>query len=697
MATSQTFENHKQITETLERKAAQLAALSRVGRHLSSFLTQQELLQQAVKSMREDFGYLQAAVMLIDEKTDNLYIIAATDNFLEIIPEGCHHILEEGAAGTAAQTGETVLVKDTAASSYPRQAGKWLPRSSVSSPIKIDGNVIGILEVESDETETFNNNDTLIIEAMANQIAVSIKNARLYEQALQEVAKCKQIEEKLRESETNYRAIVEQSHDAIYIYKGNKFLFVNDRVCKLVGYNKEELLTINIWDLIHPEDRAKIKYFGVQRAEGKVAPSAYTAKVLRKDGKIRICDFAINTIQYRGNYAVLGIVRDITERKEIEKQLQQQERLAAIGQLAGGIAHDFRNYLTTIILHTQIAQRDPNVTPGIAYSLKTVVDESKQASNLIQQILDFSRHTVVELSPIDLGKLIQRATSMLSQAIPENIQFTLELTPTGCTVEADFTRMQQVLINLATNARDAMPNGGKLHIKLSKIVVTPDGKHPIPEMPPGEWAELLIIDTGTGMTANVQEHLFEPFFTTKETGHGTGLGLAQVYGIIKHHKGFIDAKTAVGEGCTFRIYLPICETETEINGTQKGQAEISQGKGESILLVEDDTNLREAGRTVLNSLGYRVSTASDGQEALKIYRDQSIDLVITDLIMPKMSGQELRNMLMRTGPVKIIAITGHIMQTSKEKLKKNGFLEIIEKPFNVNELAKIVRQALDQN
>ncbi|OQY35573.1 MAG: hypothetical protein B6I38_01425, partial [Anaerolineaceae bacterium 4572_5.1] len=172
-------------------------------------------------------------------------------------------------------------------------------------------------------------------------------------------------------------------------------------------------------------------------------------------------------------------------------------------------------------------------------------------------------------------------------------------------------------------------------------------------------------------------------FTTKETGHGTGLGLAQVYGIIKHHKGFIDAKTAVGEGCTFRIYLPICKTETEINGTQKGQAEIPQGKGESILLVEDDTNLREAGRTVLNSLGYRVSTA--------------IDLVITDLIMPKMSGQELRNMLMRTGPVKIIAITGHIMQTSKEKLKKNGFLEIIEKPFNVNELAKIVRQALDQN
>ena len=695
MSTKKTSKKDGKIAKKLERRVTQLTTLNKIGRHLTSFLAQKDLLQEALEALKEDFGFLQAAVMLKDKEADNLYMVSATDNFQEIIPENYRQALGEGAIGIAAQTGETVIINNAAEDSRPYQAGEWLSASSVSSPIKIDEVVIGVLEVESDVTNAFDDNDIMVIDTIADQIAVSIKNAQLYEQAQQEIKERKRIEKESQESETKYRAIVEQNHDAIYIYKNDYFIFVNDMACKITGYSKEELLKISIWDLLASKDREKIKDIGQKRAKGEKAPNNYTAKVLRKDGKIRICDFSVNVIQYHGEYAVLGVARDITERKNIEEQLRRQERLAAIGQLAGGIAHDFRNFLTTIILHTQIAQRGASLSPNIDRSLTTVIDEARQASNLIQQILDFSRHSTVTTTPTNLAKLIQQSTTILRKAVPESIQFFLELTPAECVVEVDDARFQQVLINLATNARDAMPNGGEIHIKLSKITVKSNEVPPISEMPPGEWAKLLFTDTGTGMTQEVEAHLFEPFFTTKEPGSGTGLGLAQVFGIIRHHKGFIAVDTETGKGSTFQIYLPIYKPETTIEDQKRELEKTFYGHGETILLVEDDDRLREVAEEVLSSLKYQVLTANNGLQALKVYRDQPVDLVITDLVMPKMSGQELRNMLMRTGPAKVIAITGHIMQTSKEKLKKNGFLEVIEKPFNVDELAKIVHQVLN--
>lgn len=692
----------EQTAETLARRVKQLAILNRIGRQITSLLAQEDLFQQVVDAMHDALGYPRVAVMLVNEEkpvleveeAGDLYIVAATDKFWSIIPDEYNQFFGEGAIGIAAQRGETIVVEDAGNDPIPYRVGEWLSPSSVSAPIKVNDKLIGILEVEADATQAFDENDVMVIETMAGQMAVAIENARLYAQAQQVIRERMRVEQELRESESKYRAIIEQSHDAIYIYRGSRFLLVNKRVSEITGYSREELLDIEVWHLIHPDNRKKIEAFGERRARGEEVPNTYTAKVLRKDGKIVLCDFSVNVIQYQGQYAVLGVVRDITERMEFEKQLWRQEQLASVGQLAGGIAHDFRNFLTTITLQAQIARRVPDLPPSVFESLEIVISEVGHASTLIDQILDFSRHGLMETKPVELRKFLGETAFILRQAIRENIRFNLAVEVDECVIEADSTRLKQMLVNLAANARDAMPEGGKLFIKLSEIVVKDLQVPPIAEMSPGEWAHLIVSDSGTGMEEEVRKHIFEPFFTTKEVDKGTGLGLAQVYGIVKQHGGFIDLETEVGRGTTFHIYLPVSDTEVQLIEEEKETLPV--GRGEKILLVEDNGQLREAGKTVLESIGYQVRTASNGREALEMYQAYSTDLVVTDLVMPGMGGQELRAHLERLGHVNVMAITGYIMQASKEKLKRSGFLEVIEKPFNVDKIAKTIRTVLDR-
>ncbi len=694
------YDKRKQTQDILERRVTQLTILNRIGNHIASFLDQQELLQWAVDAMREELGYLQAAILLINSRESHLaneeaklHMAVATSNFWDIIPNDYSQILGAGTIGLAAKTGETVVVRNSATDPIPFRVGKWLSPSSVSAPIKVGEKVIGVLQVEADIVDAFDENDVVVINTISDQIAVAIQNVRLYELSRKEIKERAQVQQELRESEAMYRAIIEQSHDAIYIYQGDRFLFVNERTCSLTGYKREELLNIKIWDLLHPDSREKIKHIGEERSQGKEVANSYTAKIVRKDGNILVGDFSIKIIQYNGKQAVLGVVRDITERVETEKQLRRQEQLATVGQLAGGIAHDFRNYLTTIILQSQIAQKVSSLPLSAVESLEIIISEAQLASKLVQQILDFSRHGAIEITTIDLTKFLGESAFILRQAIRENIQLQLFMEPEECLVEVDATRIQQMLVNLVTNSRDAMPDGGKLYVKLEKISFTKEEKRPIIEMPSGVWAHLSVSDTGKGISDEIHEHLFEPFFSTKGLGEGTGLGLAQVYGIVKRHKGFINVETAPGEGTTFHIYFPI--TEIQYQKTEDEFGTTPKGRGQTILLVEDNEQLRKAGEMVIESLGYKVFTASNGMDALEAFRSQPTDLVITDLVMPKMGGQELRANLDRLGHTKILAITGYIMQTGKNKLKKSGFLDVIEKPFNADILARVIYSSLN--
>ncbi len=396
------------------------------------------------------------------------------------------------------------------------------------------------------------------------------------------------------------------------------------------------------------------------------------------------------------------VLRDVTRERERQQQIQHQERLAVVGQLAGGIAHDFNNYLTSIILYANILLRRVGLSTEATRACETIVNESHRAAELVERILDFSRRSSMKMRPLDLRSFIEEIGEILRRTIPEHIRLSLKSPSSEAPliIEADPTRLQQVLMNLAFNARDAMPSGGTLEIRLSHLQITPEQSHMLAggeEMGVGTWILLSVSDTGTGMTEDVQRHLFEPFFTTKAPGKGTGLGLAQVYGIVKQHRGVIDVSSEIGKGTTFHIYLPAVTTQALLEDER--QPALPGGSGETILLVEDNEKLREAGRDVLRSLGYRVLTAANGREALEFFRadpEEGVDMLITDMVMPEMSGQELVARLQDIAPeCPVLAITGYAQQ-DVENLQELGFSEVIRKPFDAEILAHAVRRILDK-
>lgn len=390
------------------------------------------------------------------------------------------------------------------------------------------------------------------------------------------------------------------------------------------------------------------------------------------------------------------LVWDVTHEREAERRNRQQERLAAVGHLAGGIAHDFNNLLTTILLYAQMLLNKPHLPPDLAPSVATIITESQRAARLVQQILDFGRRAMMETKPVDLVSFVEEALDILRRTFPESIRLIVELESDPCVVKADPTRIQQVLMNLAVNARDAMPEGGELRIGLSCITLSPSSQPPVEEMTAGEWICMAISDTGTGIPPDVQPHIFEPFFTTKAPGEGTGLGLSQVYGIVKQHGGHIAVESEVGKGTTFRVYLPAHEMKEM--GMDEHEAFLApEGEGEVILLVEDEERLREISKRMLEALGYQVVTATDGKEALEAFQAaERVDLVITDLVMPVMGGRELIQELRRLDQrAKALAITGYALTTQRAELREVGILDIIHKPFDVNSLGRTIRRILD--
>jgi PAS domain S-box-containing protein len=400
--------------------------------------------------------------------------------------------------------------------------------------------------------------------------------------------------------------------------------------------------------------------------------------VLGEGGAQRTYDVRFSPIvDWRGRLTSQVIVlRDITERKHLEEQMRQQEQLAAIGQLAGGIAHDFNNLLTSIMLYAQLLLAKPHLPPDMT------------------------------TQRIDLTSFVRKAADILQRTLPENIRLLIQVEEgervasgeeaPSLTVNADPTRIQQALINLATNARDAMPEGGELRISLSRAEVRPGDEPPMAELAVGDWVCLTVSDTGTGIPPDVLPHIFEPFFTTKGPGQGTGLGLAQVHGIVKQHGGCIGVETEVGRGTTFRVYLPAYDSE-DVEAVPEKELAPPKGRGETILLAEDEERVREAGREILESLGYQVLTAADGREALEVYRSaETVDLVVTDLIMPEMGGKKLAQELKKEHPhVRVLAITGYALGEDTQELKEAGILQSVPKPFDIGTLGKAVRRALD--
>ena len=383
------------------------------------------------------------------------------------------------------------------------------------------------------------------------------------------------------------------------------------------------------------------------------------------------------------------VTRDVTRQREIEKSHQHQAQLAAVGQLAAGIAHDFNNIMAAVVLYAQITARDSQLPPRVRERMEVINQQVGHAANLIQQILDFSRHNVLERQPIDLLPFVKEHVKLLKRTLPEHIEIHFECTHDSYIVNVDPTRIQQVLTNLAVNARDAMSQGGVLTIRLEQMTFTA----PTETVPAGAWVRMTVADTGTGIPADILSRIFEPFFTTKAP-LGTGLGLSQVRGIVEAHGGHIDVTSTVGQGTAFHIYWPLHIAETEFRPETPIPLAVEQGHGETLLLVEDDAVVRKAVAESLAAMNYQVLEATNGQEALVIlqaHRD-AIALVVSDVVMPKMGGVALYHALQQQGiDIPMILLTGHPLSGELESLNVEWLLKPPDLAALSTNIARVLR------
>jgi two-component system cell cycle sensor histidine kinase/response regulator CckA len=512
----------------------------------------------------------------------------------------------------------------------------------------------------------------------------------------QDITDRKRAEEAIRQQ----AQIIDQIHDSVVSTDlGGYVTSWNKGAERLFGYTAAEALGRHIsfvyreeqHDFLRDQVIAPLKHKGDHQVE---------VQMRRKSGEDFFAHLSLSlcTDPEGSLNGMIGYSLDITERKRAEAALAARERLAAVGQLAAGVAHDFNNILTVVVGVAERLSSDATLARPVREKLELIAQQGHRGSHLIRQILDFSRRsTVTDRRHLELEPFLKDVAKFLNGAIPENIVLTTTVAAAGpYGVRADATLLQQVLLNLVVNSRDAMPAGGCIGIELSRITIPTGGPSPVADMPAGAWVLLSVSDTGSGMPPEVLQHAFEPFFTTKEQGKGAGLGLAQVYGLIKQHDGFIDVRSAVGRGTTFSIYLP-ASADTQVTAAEAPHA-VPRGGGQTILFVEDEAAVRGVVSWQLEGLGYCVLVASSGEEAVSLYRQHgaAIALVLLDLVMPGMGGAAVYRMLRRSNPrLPVIVLSGYPVEAGTAVgLGQDDGVTWLQKPAPLEELARVVRDSL---
>jgi len=514
----------------------------------------------------------------------------------------------------------------------------------------------------------------------------------------------KQAEKALRESEEKYRLVVENASEAILVAQDGVLKLVNPRAEQMTGYSREELTSKPFTDFIHPDDMAMVVENYRRRLEGEQFLKVYPFRVLNRQGETRWAEIHAVRILWEGRPATLNFLSDITRQKRAEEareamqaQLLQAQKLEAIGTLAGGVAHDFNNLLTGIQGYTDLCLMRLDASDPLYRNLSQIHQAADRAADLVRKLLLFSRKQRIRPSSLNMNSSVEDLLRMLKRLIGEDIRIETELAPDVWTVRADLGNMEQVIMNLALNARDAMPRGGELRIGTRNVELSVKQCRALPGGRPGRFVCLWIRDTGTGMTREVADRIFEPFFTTKKPGEGTGLGLSTAYGIIQQHQGWINVESAPGLGSTFRIYLPAAKGRPEEGQEPSQSFRDLRGNGERILLVEDEQGVREFSATVLAEHGYRVSGARTVQEALEIFGSDPEDfcLLFSDMVLPDATGLQLLDEVHSRRPdLKVLLTSGYSDERSQAGSVMEKGIPFLQKPYPVASLLEAVRDAL---
>jgi len=515
-----------------------------------------------------------------------------------------------------------------------------------------------------------------------------------------DVSERRTAEAALRESEERYRTLVEGVRDIIFaLSPEGTIASLNPAFETITGWRREEWVGRPFERLVHPEDLPLALELLGRVVRGELRPASQF-RVRTAKGEYRVGEFSATPQLHEGRLVgILGIGRDVTERVQLEQQLRQAQKMEAVGRLAGGIAHDFNNILTAITGYADLLLEDLAATDPRRQDADEIHKAADRAAGLTRQLLAFSRQQVLQPTVLEVNKLVSDLEKMLRRLLGEDVELSTRLAPTTGRVKADPGQLEQVVMNLAVNARDAMPSGGKLTLETANVDL--DEAYAADHYPAraGPFVMLAVSDTGIGMSEETQAHMFEPFFTTKEKGKGTGLGLATVYGIIKQSGGFIWVYSEVGHGTTFKLYLPRVEELAE-RAAAPAQVRTRPARGtETVLVVEDEAPVRNVARQVLERHGYTVLEAPSAEAALDIATRYSgtIHLLLTDVVMPGLNGRELASRLADLRPdARVIFMSGY----TDDAVTRHGVLEpgsaYVQKPFTPDAIARRVREVLDQ-
>ena len=685
------------------RLVQEKASMAEIGRIIGSTLAIEDVYERFADEVRRIIPFDNIAINLIDHDTKTVSVpyVAGIDvpgrRRGEVFP------LRGTIAEEAARTRKGFLVHaddiEALAKTHPgalpvRLAGL---RSIMVLPLISRGVVIGTLVLMSVATHRYQDRDLSLAENVAAHISGAIANARLFDER-------RRAEQALRESEASLRSIFRAAPVGIGMVTDRVLRQVNDYICEMTGYSRNELVDQNA-RILYP---TREEYERVGREKYVLIREQGTGSIetcwQRKDGEV--IDVLLSSTPLDPADWSIGVTftaLDITERKRaererasLEEKLRISQKMEAIGTLAGGIAHDFNNILSAIIGYAELADIDTRRESPVASSLAQILKAAFRARDLVRQILMFSRQSEVQFGPLQVNLIIKETLKLLRASLPATIQVRQDLGDCG-KILGDPTQVHQVVMNLCTNAYQAMgAEGGLLDISLSSVDINAGHLVQGETLQPGQYLKLSVRDTGHGIDPEILHRIFEPYYTTREKGAGTGLGLAVVHGIVKNHRGAIQASSQVGVGSTFDVYFP--KVEDYSVESEAEPEEPVRGGNECILFVDDEPALEELGGRLLSGLGYEVVTRSSAWEALQLFKAKTMafDLVITDMTMPQLTGEKLALEILRIRPeMPIILCTGFSEQINNERARSLGIRALVMKPFLKNEMARTIRRVLD--
>jgi PAS domain S-box-containing protein len=495
------------------------------------------------------------------------------------------------------------------------------------------------------------------------------------------------------------RSVIDNSNDPVIVYKDGIIVFVNDTARRVTGYLEEEFYGSSILDFISPDYKPVMQKYLDDRIAGKDSPSLYDIEILRKDGDIIPAEISVSTIQYDGEQAHVALLRDLSNRHSLEERLRQVQKMEAVGQLAGGVAHDFNNILQVVNGYTELAQGSLEEDNPVQEMLQQVIRAGKRADSLVSQLLTFSRNQQIVSRLLDLNEVINEHMTTLQRVIGEGIALEFLASTEAIYINGDKDMIEQILLNIFLNARDAMPEGGKILIKTKRIFLDREFCKTYSSNEQGYYALLSISDTGCGMDKETLSRIFEPFFSTKGITAGTGLGLSTVYGIVSQHDGIITAKSKPENGSIFQIYLPLVKKEAIIEELLP-EHEIIEETYKTIVITEGDESVRNLTSDVLSEAGHEVITAANGDEAVVLVSDSpdSVDLVVLDVIMPILGGYEAAERIREVRPdIPLIFCSEYKeVENNRDKDKNLDNSRFLSKPYSMAQLLNAINELLTE-